>query len=122
VVVLKAKRAWVRTAGAFLLTIALVTGSIHTRAEFALHYAESVLNVFAWLAFCRWFARGNYMAYGLMLWMLALSSPLGELFATANSSLQLQGWIAAAAAVAVLIWCAAPALGRKEHEVAAALV
>ena len=106
-------RSWmVWPAGAIALFVQLPL-DIRTPGEFALQYGLALATAAASVAFCIWFGRTNYLAYALVFWALALRGPLAELFGTPIASLQVQGWIVAAALAATVIWAVAPALGRK---------
>ena len=62
---------------------------------------------------CLWIARRNYLAYVLLLWMIALRSPMMQLFGNANPALQIQGWALAGVLAVSILWAVWPALGRK---------
>ena len=55
----------------------------------------------------------NYLAYALVLWVLAFRGPLGELFGTSIPALHLQGWIAVAILAASVLWAVLPAMTGK---------
>ncbi|HXK06903.1 MAG TPA: hypothetical protein VMS37_31200, partial [Verrucomicrobiae bacterium] len=54
--------------------------------------------------FCRYFGRRNYLAYALVIWLVALRAPLGELLGNGNLSLDVQGWIVAGVMAASILW------------------
>jgi len=87
----------------------MLSPDTHTPAEFALQYGLAFVGAGAYALFCMWFARDNYLAYALALWMMALRTPLAQLFATTNPALQIQGWIIAAAVALTVVWAAYPA-------------
>jgi len=87
-------------------------GEIRTPGEFLLQYAMAAMAAVCAVMFCRWIARRNYLAYALVLWLLALRSPMMELFANANPALQIQGWVLAGVLAASILWAAAPAVRR----------
>jgi len=66
-------------------------------------------------AFCIWFGRRNWLAYALVLWLLALRAPLLELLGNGNPSLDAQGWAILAVMAASILWVAAPAFGRARN-------
>jgi hypothetical protein len=65
------------------------------------------------IAFCRYFGRRNYLAYALMIWLMALRPPMTQLFGTGNSALEMQGWLLAGVVAASVIWAVAPAISRR---------
>jgi hypothetical protein len=67
------------------------------------------------IAFCRWFGRRNYLAYVLLIWLMALRVPMTELFGTGNGALEMQGWLLGAVVAASLIWAVAPAIARRKN-------
>ena len=58
------------------------------------------------------FARHNWLAYGVVLWVAALRSPLSQLFGNGNASLEAQGWIVAVVLGVSFLWAIAPAFWR----------
>ena len=109
-------RRWMSIGLGLLAAFALLPMDIHTPAEFAFHYAFACLALGGAALFCLRIARGNYLAYVLVLWAMALRGPLVELYGNGNSSLAVQGWIVAAVLAAVVVWAVAPATGRKADE------
>jgi hypothetical protein len=93
-----------------LLAFAMVSTDVRTAGEFALQYGGALAGVAAAAAFCRWFARGNYLAYLLALWALAMRRPLAEFF---GNGLTVQGWVLVGVAAAAVAWAVAPGLARK---------
>jgi membrane protein implicated in regulation of membrane protease activity len=67
----------------------------------------------AGIAFCWFFARRNYLSYALVIWLVALRTPMMQLLGTGNPALQMQGYLIAAIMAATLIWAFAPALLRR---------
>ncbi len=82
--------------------------SIRTGNEFLLQYGISLLWAGGALLFCVLFARGNYLAYALAFWILALRAAAGELLQTANPALKAHG----IALVAVMLLSLFGAAGR----------
>ena len=81
--------------------------------EFLLHYGISLAMAGAGIAFCWFFARRNYLAYALVIWLMALRTPMMQLFGSGNRALEMQGWLIGAIMAATLVWVVAPAvLGR----------
>ena len=68
----------------------------------------------AWL-FCRFVARGNFLAYAVILWTFALRASVATLFATGNVALRTQGWIVASVLVLSVAWALYPALLRRDQ-------
>jgi hypothetical protein len=110
IIALMARRA-PRVALALLLAFAMVSTDVRTAGEFALEYAGALAAVAAAAAFCLWFARGNYLAYMLALWAIAMRGPLAEFF---GNGLTVQGWVLVGVAVAAAMWAVAPGLARKK--------
>lgn len=103
---------WIRILlGLAALTI-LLPGSIRTPGEFALGSGIALLSGGAALLFCFGFARANYLAYGLALWLLALRPAMAALLATGNPTLRVDGFVVGAVMGATLLWAVRPA-GRK---------
>jgi hypothetical protein len=105
------KRSLLVPLGALALTAALPSG-LRTPGEFLLAYGIALLEGGAALRFCRLFARANYLAYALTLWVLALRPAMMELLGSGNGRLEAHGLVIAAVAAASLLWAAAPALRR----------
>ncbi len=104
---------WLRIAAVAIGFCALLPGEVRTAGEFALHLAIALLMAGAAAVFCWGFARRNYVAYALALWMVALRGPAAALLGTGNSALAMQGWIVVAAMVAGLLWVLAPTIGKE---------
>jgi len=88
-------------------------GEVRTAGEFLLQYGEALVAGACAVLFCLWIARRNYLAYALVLWMIALRTPMMQLFGNANPGLQMQGWALAGALAVSILWAAAPAFGRR---------
>jgi hypothetical protein len=86
---------------------------VRTPGEFLLQYGEAALAGGCAVLFCLWIARRNYLAYALVLWMMALRAPMMQLFANANPGLQMQGWALAGVLAVSILWAVAPAFGRR---------
>jgi membrane protease YdiL (CAAX protease family) len=104
---------WMRIAGVLVALCALLPGEIRTPGEFALQYAIVLAMAAAAYAFCRIFARRNYLAYALVLWLAALRGPMAQLLGNGNAGLEMQGWIVAAIMGASVLWAVAPSLGKS---------
>ena len=92
---------------------ALLPLDIHTAGELVLEYGIGLLTAAAAAAFCFFFARGNFLAYALVLWAFALRAPIADLLSTGNASLQAQGWAIVVVFVIGLVWILLPSLGRE---------
>jgi membrane protease YdiL (CAAX protease family) len=88
------------------------SGDIHTPGELALGWGLALLTGASIVSFCIWFTRNNYLAYALILWIMALREPLVQLFGNHTPGLQVQGIIVSVALVASAIWAILPALRR----------
>jgi hypothetical protein len=95
---------------ALVVPFALLSADIRTPGEFALQYVEALAVVAAAVAFGRWFARGNYLAYLVALWLAALRGPLAELY---DSPRQPHFWILAAILAAGLAAALLPLRARR---------
>jgi hypothetical protein len=111
----EAPKRWMLAPLALVALFVFLSPETHTPAEFALQYGLAFLRVGCYALFCLWFARHNYLAYALAFWMMALRSPLAQLFATANPALHVQAWIIAGAMALTVVWAVYPAfVGRRE--------
>jgi len=97
-------------ATALAIPFALMAADIRTPGEFGFQYITALAAVAAAVAFCRWFARDNYLAHAVALWILALRGPLAELY---GSPRQPHFWTLAAIAVAGLVWALLPLRARR---------
>jgi len=104
---------WMKLAAGLLGVCTLLPLNIRTPGELALQYGIAVVAGAGAVAFCLWFARGNYLAYALVLWAFSLRGPLGELFGNSIPRLQAQGWILVAVLAASLVWTVWPAVMRR---------
>ncbi len=106
-------RPWMRYAAALLALCATLPSEVRTPGEFFLHYAISLAMAAAGIASCWFFARRNYLAYALVIWLMALRTPMMQLLATGNPALEIQAWVIAAVMAAAVTWAVAPALSRR---------
>ena len=106
-------RPWMRYGVALLALCATLPGEIRTPGEFLLAYTGSLAIAGASIAFCWFFARRNYLAYALAIWLMALRTPMMQLMGSGNGALQMQAWLIAAIMAATLLWAVAPALLRR---------
>jgi hypothetical protein len=103
---------WMLAPLALAGVLALISGDARTPGELALQCLLAFLEIACVAAFCRFFARGNYLAYLLALWLIALRAPAAALFDTRIPFLHVQAWGIVAAAAAVVVWAVYPALRR----------
>jgi hypothetical protein len=107
----KLRRRWMLIPLAFAGACVLLPSGIHTPSEFALYYVRAVITVGLAALFCFAFARKNYLAYVLVLWMIALSGPIAQLFGNPNPAYLKNGWILAAVALVAIVWALVPVRG-----------
>jgi membrane protease YdiL (CAAX protease family) len=88
-------------------------GEVRTPGEFLLQYGEAALAGGCAVLFCLCIARRNYLAYALVLWTMALRTPMMQLFGNANPGLQMQGWALGGVLAVSILWAVAPAFGRR---------
>jgi hypothetical protein len=110
---LQLTKPWMRYAAVLLALCATLPSEVRTPGEWILNYTISLATAAAGIAFCRFFARRNYLTYALVLWLMALRAPMMQLLGTGNSALQMQAWLIAAIMAATLAWAVAPALLRR---------
>ncbi len=106
---------WMRWAAALLALCATLPSEVRTPGEFLVEYTISLAMAGAAIAFFRFFGRRNYLAYVMLLWLMALRVPMTQLFGTGNGALEMQGWLLAAVVAASLIWAVAPAAVRRAN-------
>ncbi|MCX6629736.1 MAG: CPBP family intramembrane metalloprotease [Candidatus Solibacter sp.] len=104
---------WMRYAAALLALCASLPNEIRTPGECLLHYTISLAMASAGIAFCWFFARRNYLAYALVLWLMALRTPMTQLLSSGNGALQMQAWLIAGIMAATVVWAAGPALLKR---------
>jgi hypothetical protein len=102
-----------RYGAALLALCATLPSEVRTPGEFLVFYTVALVMAGAGIAFCWFFARRNYLAYALVIWLMALRTPLMQLLGSGNRTLEIQGWMVAAIMAATLVWAVAPALGRR---------
>jgi membrane protease YdiL (CAAX protease family) len=102
-------RQWMAAPVVLLIAAVGVPESVRTPGELALEYGAGLAAVACAWAFCKWFARENYLAYAAVLWALALHSGMLELLGSGNPALQMQGWALAAVLAIGIVWMVAPA-------------
>jgi membrane protease YdiL (CAAX protease family) len=106
-------RRWMLVPAGLLAVFAMLPGDIRTPGEFALAYVTAAVPLACAAWFCLRFARANYLAYALVLWLFALRPRLAELFGNSNPALIAQGWIVAGIFGATLIWALLPVFARN---------
>jgi hypothetical protein len=104
---------WMIAALVLLTPLAILPLDIHRAGEFALQYGMGVMMTTAGAAFCLLFARGNYLAYVLVLWAAALRGPVSEMMGSGNSGLQMQGWAVLAVLITGIAWALLPAAKKR---------
>lgn len=106
---LRYARGWLARILLLLLPFAAFPGNVRTPGELALRYAIGAAGIVAIVVFCRYFARRNYLAYAVALWVAAFQGDLGQLYGNTPPA---QFWTLAAIAAAGLLWVLLPP--RKE--------
>src|ERR1019366_787154 len=104
-----------RYGAALLALCATLPSEVRTPGEFLLHYGISLAMAGAGIAFCWFFARRNYLAYALVIWLMALRTPMMQLFGSGNRALEMQAWTIGAIMAATLVWVVAPAVLRRAN-------
>jgi hypothetical protein len=113
------RQPWIRLVLGFLAAFAVLPLDIRTAGEFALQYGFALLEVAVPAVFCLVFARGNYLAYALVLAAMAERSPLAELFGNPMPGLAVNGWIVSAILAALFLWVLLPLGAVRERAVPA---
>jgi hypothetical protein len=109
----KVSRAWMLVPLALAALFILISPDVHTPAELGLEAGMAALRLAcAWLL-CWWIARGNLLAYALILWYFALRMPIATLLAAGNAALRAQGWLVAAVLALSLLWALYPAFRER---------
>lgn len=111
VAVLLMGRRWLLPIAAILAPFFAFPGGIHTPGELALRYAIEAIAILGAFVFCRWFARRNYLAYAVALWLLAFTGDLAGLYGNAPP---VQFWSLLAIAAAGVLWALLP-LRKESH-------
>jgi membrane protease YdiL (CAAX protease family) len=91
----------------------LVPGTVHTAGEFILYYGIRLMYIAAAVLFVKYVARGNYLAYLLSAWTLALLDKGVDLVSQPAAGLRLQGGLLIIVLLATLAWVLAPMAGLK---------
>jgi len=105
IVLLLRYRVWMACAVAVLLPVFAMPSDIRTPGEWALTYTIEALTLVAAAAFCRWFGRRNYLAYAVVLWVLAVSGELAELY---GNTAPVHFWVLVAIVLGGLDWALLP--------------
>jgi hypothetical protein len=95
----------------FVAAAGLVPGTVHTGGEFFLYYAIRLMYLAFAVAFVKYVARRNYLAYLLSAWTLALLDNGVDLFSQPAADLRLHGGILIALLLVTVAWAVAPAFG-----------
>jgi hypothetical protein len=104
---------WMLAPLMLLAICAAVSDDVRTPGEFALQYVVAFAAIAGALAFCLWCARNNYLAYAVVLGVMALHPALAELFGNGNAALQTQAWAVVAVMAVAIGWAIGPGLARK---------
>ena len=120
VIVQKLRKRWMLVPFALLAIFFFDIGDVRTPGEFALQYGLSLITMGCIVAFCVWFARNNYLAYALVLWLLALRPSLTQLFGNHNPGHQVQALLVTTVLVASAAWAILPSLRRGSDTARAA--
>jgi len=111
-VIRRVGKRWVLALLAPAGVFAALSTDVHTPGEFALQYGLALAMFASLVLVYACFARNNYLAYALILWVAALRAPLGQLFGTANPALETQGWIVAGVMALAVVWTVYPGARR----------
>jgi hypothetical protein len=106
-------KGWMKLLAGLVAVFILMPTDIRTPGELGFEYAFALLTGVGALLFCYRFARDNYLAYAIVLWVLSLRGPIGELFGTSLPAMQMQGWVIVAVLAASVLWAIFPALMGK---------
>jgi len=109
----KVPKRWMLAPLALVAIVAMVSDDVRTPGEFALEYVVAFVGVGCALLFCLRFARNNYLAYTLLLAVLALRPALAELLGSGNAGLEMQAWVLVALMAAGVAWAVGPGLVRR---------
>ena len=109
-IVRRLPKPWIAGPLALLAALTLLPLETRTPGEFALHYALALAAVAAAAIFCLRFARRNYLAYALVLWVMSFRAALGDLFGNPIPALQVHAWILAGVLAASIAWMLLPAV------------
>src|SRR5260370_1091562 len=82
---------WMRYTALLLALCATLPSEVRTPGEFLVQYTISLAMAAAAIAFFRFFGRRNYLAYVLLLWLMALRVPMTQLFGTGTRALAMPG-------------------------------
>jgi len=108
------EKPWQRVAAVLVALCASIPNQVRTPGEFLLHYGIALVLAAAGIAFCRYFARRNYLAFALLLWLMALRTPMVQLADTGNAALMAQAWLVGGVMAAGVIWAIAPLFSRAK--------
>ncbi len=108
------EKRWMRVAAVLVAVCASIPSEVRTPREFLLHYVIALMMAAAGIAFCRYFAGRNYLAYVLVLWLMALRTPMMELAETGNAALMAQAWLVAGVMAAGVMWAIGPVFTRAK--------
>jgi membrane protease YdiL (CAAX protease family) len=107
-------RAWAVPLAVVAGAAGFVPSTAHTPGEFFLYFGILLAYIAAAFVFVRYFARGNYLAYLLTVWTLALAGRAADLVTQPSGALRFQGGALLAVLLGTLLWAVAPALARRK--------
>jgi hypothetical protein len=102
-------RRWMLVVVALAWLTVPVPSAVRTMGEFVLAYGIELLWAGGALLFCVVFARSNYLAYALVLWIAALRPAMVALWKTGNPASEVHALALAAVMAASWFWASAPA-------------
>jgi membrane protease YdiL (CAAX protease family) len=105
IVLIVRHRVWLACTVAVLLPLFAMPNDIRTPGEWALRYAIEALMLASAAVFCHWFGRRNYLAYAVVLWVLALSGELAEFY---GNTAPVHFWVLVAIVLGGLDWALLP--------------
>jgi hypothetical protein len=109
--ILQAHRRWYVIPCAIVAIVGLVSNQTHTVGELALEYGLALSLAAAAVAFCWFFARRNYLAYALVLWLASLAGSVADLIGTSRAA---HAWMLVLVMGVSVVWACAPAMQRDQ--------
>ncbi len=107
--ILQAHHRWYVIPCAIAAIVGLVSNQTHTAGELALEYGLALSLAAAAIAFCWFFARRNYLAYALVLWLASLAGSVADLIGTSRAA---HAWTLVLVMGVSVVWACAPAMQR----------
>jgi hypothetical protein len=106
----RTSRRWMLVAVGLASLAVPVPSAVRTMGEFVLAYGIELLWAGGALLFCLVFARSNYLAYALVLWIAALRPAMVALWKSGNPASEVHALALVAVMAASWFWASAPAL------------